>query len=74
MTRARSCSERNVAVSGKSWTKKNDKRPKPTVTTPSMMKIHAQPGLPPRPSRCAIAAARRPPKDPEKAAAEKKMA
>ena len=42
--------------------------------TPSMMKIHAQPGLPPSPSKFAIAAARSPPNDPENAAAEKKIA
>jgi hypothetical protein len=52
----------------------NESKPKPTVTTPSMMKIQAQPGRPPLPSRRSIAAARRPPKDPETAAAEKKIA
>ncbi len=44
------------------------------VIIPSMMKIHAQPGRPSRPFRFSIAAARRPPKDPAKAAAEKKTA
>jgi hypothetical protein len=53
---------------------KNESAPKPIVMIPSMMKIHAQPGRPPRPFRFSIAAARRPPKDPETAAAEKKMA
>lgn len=37
-------------------------------------KIQAQPGFPPMPSICAIAAARSPPKEPASAAAEKKMA
>jgi hypothetical protein len=41
---------------------------------PSRMKIHAQPGLPPFPFIRLIAAARRPPKEPDTAAAEKKMA
>jgi hypothetical protein len=53
---------------------KKERRPKPTVMIPSIMKIHAQPGLPSRPFRLLIAAARRPPKLPEKAAAEKKIA
>lgn len=74
MTRARSFSLRNVAVSGKSCTIQKERSPKPIVTMPSMMKIHAQPGRPPRPSIFVMAAARRPPKDPETAAAEKNMA
>jgi len=53
---------------------KKERRPMPTVMMPSIMKIHAQPGRPPLPFRFSIAAARRPPKEPEKAAAEKKMA
>jgi predicted TIM-barrel fold metal-dependent hydrolase len=48
--------------------------PKTQVTTPSMMKIQAQPGRCEYPSRFSIAAARRPPKEPETAAAEKKIA
>lgn len=70
----RSVSLRNVAVSGKSWTKKNDRNPKTTVAAPSRMKIHAHPGIPALLSSLKIAAARRPPNDPENAAAEKKMA
>jgi len=54
---------------------KNENTPNPIVMMPSMMKIHAHPGLPLCPSRFAlIAAARRPPKEPENAAAEKKIA
>jgi len=41
---------------------------------PSIIKIHAQPGRPCLPFRFSIAAASRPPKDPETAAAEKKIA
>ena len=74
MTLARSCSERKVAVSGKSCTMKKESAPKPMVMIPSMMKIQAQPGRPPRLSKFSMAAARRPPKDPETAAAEKKIA
>jgi hypothetical protein len=70
----RSVSLRNVAVSGKSWTKKKDRSPKRIVAAPSSMKIHAHPGIPNFLLRLKIAAARRPPKDPLKAAAEKKMA
>jgi hypothetical protein len=53
---------------------KKERRPKPIVMIPSIMKIHAQPGRPPRPFRLLIAAARRPPNEPENAAAEKKIA
>jgi hypothetical protein len=53
---------------------KKDSSPKPTVMMPSIMKIQAQPGRPALPFRFSIAAARRPPKEPEKAAAEKKIA
>jgi hypothetical protein len=53
---------------------KKERSPKPMVIMPSTMKIQAQPGRPSRPLRFSIAAARRPPKEPEKAAAEKNMA
>src|ERR1700742_2719364 len=55
-------------------TMKNDRNATTIVARPSKMKIHAQPGLPPIPSICTMAAASRPPKDPARAAAEKKMA
>lgn len=45
-----------------------------TVAMPSMINIHDQPLLPPTPSIFPIAAASRPPKEPDTAAAEKKMA
>jgi len=44
------------------------------VARPSRMKIHAQPGFPPTPSMLAMAAASKPPNEPAKAAALKKMA
>lgn len=44
------------------------------VARPSMIKIQAHPPLPPNPSICAIAAARRPPKDPARAALAKNTA
>lgn len=44
------------------------------VKRPSRMKIQAQPGWPRIPSIFSMAAARRPPKEPERAAAEKKIA
>jgi hypothetical protein len=53
---------------------KKERRPNPTVMMPSIMKIQAQPGRPARPFRFSIAAASRPPKEPENAAAEKNMA
>jgi hypothetical protein len=48
--------------------------PMRTVAKPSRMKIQDQPGRPPTPFMFARAAARRPPKDPAKAAALKKIA
>jgi hypothetical protein len=53
---------------------KNESRPKPTVIIPSTIKIHAHPGRPALPLRFWMAAAKRPPKEPENAAAEKKIA
>lgn len=53
---------------------KKDRRAMIKVARPSRMKIQAQPGLPPTPSICTMAAASRPPNDPARAAAEKKMA
>jgi hypothetical protein len=53
---------------------KKERRPNPMVTIPSTMKIHAQPGRPARPLSFSIAAASKPPNEPEKAAAEKKIA
>lgn len=47
---SRSVSFRNFAVSGKSERMKNEATAQTTVTSPSRMKIHAQPGLPPTPS------------------------
>ena len=74
MTLRRSSSERNLASSGKSWTIQYEAKESRMVKRPSKMKIQAQPGLPPTPSKLAIAAASRPPKLPARAAAEKKMA
>jgi hypothetical protein len=44
------------------------------VKMPSMMKIQAQPPLPPTPSMVEMALARRPPNAPAAVAAEKKIA
>ncbi|KAG6552271.1 hypothetical protein Mapa_006122 [Marchantia paleacea] len=74
MVNARSSAVKNVAVSGKSGTSQNEAKPARTVTRPSRMNIHAQPGKLPTPSIFEIAAARRPPKAPETVAAEKKIA
>jgi hypothetical protein len=45
-----------------------------SVISPSRMKIHDQPGLPPMPLICDIARANRPPKAPANVAAEKNKA
>jgi len=73
-TLRRSSSVRNLASSGKSWTIQKDAIPMTIVARPSRINIHAQPGFPPTPSIFAMAAARSPPKDPAKAAAEKNTA
>lgn len=74
MTLCLSCSERKVASSGKSKTIQKLAIPTRTVASPSKMKIQAHPLLPPMPSICPIAAASKPPNEPDTAAAEKKMA
>jgi hypothetical protein len=66
--------DRNFASSGKSWTIQKLTMPIRTVARPSRMKIQDQPGSPPTPFILAMAAARRPPKEPARAAALKKMA
>jgi hypothetical protein len=66
--------ERNLASSGKSWTIQKLTIPMMTVAKPSRMKIHCQPLRPPIPVIFAMAAASKPPKDPAKAAALKKIA
>ena len=45
MTMVLSASERNLAVSGKSWMIQKDMNPAITVASPSRMKIHAQANL-----------------------------
>ena len=64
----------NVMRVDQAFTMKKDKAATTIATRPSRMKIHAHPGLPPTPSIFTMAAARRPPKEPASAAAEKKMA
>ena len=56
-----SFSVKNLAVSGKSWTSQKEAIPTATVNTPSIIKIHSHPCLPPIPSMFWIAAARSPP-------------
>ncbi|KAK5624632.1 hypothetical protein RRF57_000347 [Xylaria bambusicola] len=74
ITRARSSSDKKRASPGKSWTIQKDITATTTVRRPSKMKIHRQPSRPPLPSSFSIAAANKPPKEPDNAAAEKKMA
>lgn len=64
-------SVRNLAVSGKSDKMKKDAIAQRTVKSPSRIKIHAQPGLPPTPSILARAAARSPLNAPAIVAEEK---
>lgn len=49
-SQARSALERNEAVSGESYIRKNDKHAMITVRMPSRMKIHLHPSNPPIPS------------------------
>ena len=72
--RCRSTSERKCASSGKSQTIQKEAMPIKTVANPSKMKIHAHPCFPPIPPILPIAAASKPPNDPDTAAAEKKIA
>ena len=67
----RSSGDRNEAVSGQSKTIHQQARPTRAVAMPSRMKIQDQPARPAMPSILAMAAARRPPKEPASAAEEK---